>query len=209
MPEFHTIALFLAAGLALNLTPGPDMLYVATRSAAEGRKAGIASALGIAAGCLVHLAALAFGLSAVLATVPLAYDVVRYLGAAYLIYLGVRALLRPQALLAGPQLTPQSLGRVFRQGMLTNVLNPKVALFFLALLPQFVDSAQGPLVPQIVMLGLLFNVTGTFVNLGVALLASRATTWLQTRPGPQRVAHRITGAVFVGLGLRLAYAKQS
>jgi threonine/homoserine/homoserine lactone efflux protein len=204
MPDLHTLALFLSAGLALNLTPGPDMLYVATRSSGEGRAAGLVSALGIATGCLFHIGALALGLSAVLATVPALYDAVRYLGAAYLCYLGLRALLAPSQLDLAGQLEPRRLSAIFRQGVLTNVLNPKVALFFLALLPQFVDPARGGPAQQIIVLGLLFNTTGTIVNALVAIGASRATAWIRSRPRSLALVQRGTGAIFIGLGLRLA-----
>jgi threonine/homoserine/homoserine lactone efflux protein len=165
MPEFQTPVLFLGAALALNPT------------------------LGIAAGCTVHITALALGLSVLLAAVPLAYDAVRWVGGAYLIALGTRALLRPAGLGGGGAVPAAPLGRVFRQGVVTNLLNPKVALFFLAFIPQFVDPARGRPAAQIVALGLLFDTSGTLVNLGVAVLASR-----------------VTGGVFVGLGLRLAVA---
>ena len=141
MFDLHDLLLFLGAGLALNLTPGPDMLYVAARSTSEGRRAGVVSALGIGAGTLVHIAALALGLSALLAAVPLLYDVVRLAGAAYLVWLGLRALLRPAAAPDEAPPPPASLTTIFRQGVVTNVLNPKVALFFLAFLPQFVDPS--------------------------------------------------------------------
>ena len=137
MPETESLLIFLGATLALNVTPGPDMLYVIARSTAEGTRAGVVSAFGIAAGTLVHLAAVALGLAALLEAVPLAYEVVRYAGAAFLIYLGVRALLSREAPTAGPVVARDSLGRIFRQGVVTNVLNPKVALFFAAFpLPQ-------------------------------------------------------------------------
>ncbi len=206
MPELRTLALFMAAALALNLTPGPDMLYVAARGSSEGREAGIISALGIAAGCLVHTFALALGLSALLAAVPLAYDVVRYAGAAYLAWLGARALLHPAA--AHPREAPQPRSQlaIFRQGVITNVLNPKVALFFLAFLPQFTDPSRGSPVIQIVFLGLLFNTSGTLINLGVAVLASRATGWLRESRRSVTILQRITGALFLGLGARLAFA---
>jgi threonine/homoserine/homoserine lactone efflux protein len=204
MPDLHTLAIFMSAGLALNLTPGPDMLYVATRSSGEGRAAGLVSALGIATGCLVHIGALALGLSAVLATVPALYDALRYLGAAYLCYLGIRALLAPSHLDLVGRLEPRRLSAIFRQGVLTNVLNPKVALFFLALLPQFVDPARGSPAQQIIVLGLLFNTTGTIVNALVAIGASRATRWIRSRPRSLALAQRTTGAIFIGLGLRLA-----
>lgn len=205
MPPLHSLLLFLAAGLALNVTPGPDMLYVAARSASEGRPAGVASAFGIAAGTLVHIALVAGGLAALLAAVPVAYTAVRLAGAAYLVYLGLRALLRPAGL-TERALAPASRWAVFRQGVVTNVLNPKVALFFLAFLPQFVDPARGSPALQVLALGLLFNTSGTLVNLAVALGASGASARLRRSDRAARVMERATGALFVGLGVRLAVA---
>jgi threonine/homoserine/homoserine lactone efflux protein len=202
MPTLHSLALFLAAGLALNITPGPDMLYVAARGASEGRPAGIVSALGIGAGTLVHIALVAAGLAALLAAVPVAYMAIRLGGAAYLIYLGVRALFARPTTAAAP-LAPASLGAIFRQGVITNVLNPKVALFFLAFLPQFVDPSRGNPVLQVIALGLLFDTTGTLVNLAVAIGSSTAAKRLRT---PNVWLQRATGGIFVALGLRLAFA---
>jgi len=204
MPSPETVLLFLGAALALNLTPGPDMLYVAARSVSGGRAAGVLSALGVSVGLLFHVAAVAFGLAALLAAVPVAYDLIRIVGAIYLLALGLDLLLRPRDDNNPPSLPPSRLRQIFAQGVVTNVLNPKVALFFLAFLPQFVDITAGPPIPQVVFLGLLFNVQGTLVNLGIALLASRTTAWL--RGSEQRIAvlRRLTGAVFVALGARLA-----
>ena len=207
MFDFPTLALFLGATLALNVTPGPDMLYVIARSGAEGRRAGIVSALGIAAGTLVHTALVAFGLSRLLLAVPAAYDAVRLAGAAYLIFLGVRSLGRPQRVAAPQEAAPPPapLRAIFRQGVVTNVLNPKVALFFLAFLPQFVDATRGSAWLQLLALGLLFNVSGTIVNLVVAVLASRAAAWSRRRSARAGAAlQRLTGLIFVGLGVRLA-----
>ena len=203
MPTLHSLALFVAAGLALNLTPGPDMLYVAARGAGEGRSAGIASALGIGAGTLVHIALVAGGLAALLTAVPVAYTAIRLGGAAYLVYLGVRALVS-NATAAQASLQPASLGAIFRQGVVTNVLNPKVALFFLAFLPQFVDPARGNPALQVIALGLIFNTTGTLVNLAVALASSRAAQRFRAPGRGGAVMQRITGLVFIALGLRLA-----
>ena len=205
MPDLHSLLLFLAAGLALNFTPGPDMLYVAARGASEGRAAGVVSALGIGAGTLVHIALVALGLAALLAAVPVAYMVVRIGGAIYLIYLGVRAL-RSQTSLALQRVEPAPLWAVFRQGVITNVLNPKVALFFLAFLPQFVDPSRGNPALQVVALGLLFDTTGTLVNLAVALGSSRAASRLRGTGRAAAVLHKATGVLFIGLGLRLALA---
>ena len=205
MPPLHSLALFMAAGLALNLTPGPDMLYVAARGAGEGRSAGIASALGIGVGTLVHIALVAAGLAAVLAAVPIAYLAIRLGGAAYLIYLGVRALLSQKSAEAAP-LVPASIGTIFRQGVITNVLNPKVALFFLAFLPQFVDASRGNPALQVIGLGLLFDTTGTLVNLAVAIGSSRAAEQLRA---PSVWLQRATGGIFVALGVRLAFAART
>ena len=207
MPDLHALLLFLAAGLALNFTPGPDMLYVAARGASEGRAAGIVSALGIGAGTLVHITLVALGLAALLSAVPVAYLVVRLGGALYLIYLGVRAL-RSQASVALERVEPAPLGVVFRQGVITNVLNPKVALFFLAFLPQFVDPSRGNPAVQVVALGLLFDITGTLVNLAVALGSSRAAERLRGAGRAASLLHKVTGVLFIGLGLRLAFASR-
>jgi len=207
MPDLHSLLLFLAAGLALNFTPGPDMLYVAARGASEGRAAGFVSALGIGAGTLVHITLVALGLAALLAAVPVAYTIVRIGGAIYLIYLGVRAL-RSQTSMALQRVEPAPLWVVFRQGVITNVLNPKVALFFLAFLPQFVDPSRGNPAVQVVALGLLFDTTGTLVNLAVALGSSRAAARLRGGGRAAAVLHKVTGALFIGLGLRLAFASR-
>jgi threonine/homoserine/homoserine lactone efflux protein len=206
--ELHTLALFLTATLALNLTPGPDMLYVIARSAAEGRKAGIVSALGIGTGTIFHTAAVALGLVSLLAAMPIAFTVVKYAGAAYLIFLGVRAL-RTTDSVAAPVIQRARLGVIFRQGVITNVLNPKVALFFLAFLPQFVDPAKGPVALQIILLGALFDTSGTLVNIAVALLASRAGQWSRSRSRAPRAMRWLTGGIFLGLGVRLALLQRS
>jgi len=206
MPAPHTLALFMLAALALNLTPGPDMLYVTARSVSDGRRAGIVAALGIGAGTLVHITALALGLAALLAAVPLAYDVLRIAGAVYLLVIGVQLLLRPRSSSTTTALSPASHKTIFAQAVVTNVLNPKVALFFLAFLPQFVDPAAGPAVAQIVLLGLLFDVQGTAVNIAVALLASGTTRRLRTNVRAVSLLQRLTGAIFVALGAKLAVA---
>ena len=203
------VLVFMAAALALNLTPGPDMLYVTARSISDGRAAGVLSAFGIAAGTLVHITALTLGLAALLAAVPLAYDVVRIAGAIYLVAIGIQLLLRPRTAADVAQLPRSRLRVIFAQAVITNVLNPKVALFFLAFLPQFVDPAAGSPVPQIVFLGLLFNVQGTLVNVGVALLASRTTVWLRANERRVSLLQRLTGGIFVALGIRLAMVPRS
>lgn len=207
LPDSHSLVLFMAAALALNLTPGPDMLYVAARSASDGRDAGIASAFGIAAGLLVHITLIALGLAALLAAVPVANTILRLGGAAYLIYLGVRALLRPGGL-AARSVKPADRLTAFRQGLITNVLNPKIALFFLAFLPQFVDPERGSAALQVVMLGLLFNTSGTLVNIAVALLVSRAAVRIARDERIGHIIQRVTGSLLIALGLHLALTRQ-
>lgn len=204
MPDAHALLLFVGAGLLLNVTPGPDLLYILGRSLSQGRAAGVLSALGIGAGCLVHVLGAALGLSTLFVAVPLAYEVVRWAGAAYLVILGLRALRSRGATLAPEALPVVSPRRVFLQGALTNVLNPKVALFFLAFLPQFADPARGPLPPQLLLLGAIFVVNGTAVCVLFALAASAAGGWLRTRTRSARLLDRLTGALFIGLGVRLA-----
>lgn len=206
MPELSSLLLFLGATFALNVTPGPDMLYVLARASGEGVRAGVVSTLGISTGTLVHLVAVALGLASLLAAVPLAYDVVRYAGAAYLIYLGLRALLT-RGPASATRLPRARLGQIYRQGVVTNVLNPKVALFFAAFLPQFADPARGPVLGQLVLLGLLFNISGTTVLLAVAVAAGRAGAHLRERLGPAGTMRRVTGAIFLLLGLRLAFQR--
>ena len=209
MPDATSLIVFMTATLALNLTPGPDMLYVVARSVGQGQRAGVVSALGIGGGCLAHTFAAAFGLSALLMSSPVAYYLVKYTGAVYLVYLGVRALLDKSQLQERSELKPASLSSIFYQGVVTNVLNPKVALFFLAYLPQFTKAGRGSIAWQVIFLGLLFNVSGTLVNVVVALLGGRIGEAFKKRPAFARKQRWITGAVFIALGLRLAFAKRS
>lgn len=204
MPSIEMVLVFMAAALALNLTPGPDMLYVTARSVSDGRAAGVLSAFGIATGTLVHIAALALGLAALLTAVPLAYDAVRIAGAIYLVVIGIQLIARQRTAAAVANLPRSRLRVIFMQAVITNVLNPKVALFFLAFLPQFVDRSAGAPVPQIIVLGLLFNLQGTLVNVAVAVLASRGSKWLRASERRVAILQRMTGALFVALGARLA-----
>jgi len=205
----HTnLLFFLIATVTLNVTPGPDMLYVIARSVGQGRSAGIASAFGIAGGCLVHTLAVAFGLASLMMAVPVAYGLVKYAGAAYLVFLGIRALMGPQPMTADAPLREDTLTAIFFQGVVTNVLNPKVALFFVAFLPQFVDAHLGHVALQIVFLGVLFNTSGTIVNVAVALAASHGGKRMRTRLGNSPIFRWVTGGVFIGLGVRLAFLER-
>ena len=207
MFEIDSLLLFVVAGLALNLTPGPDLLYITARSLGQGVRAGAASAFGIAAGCLVHTAAAALGISVLLRASPLAYDVLRLAGAGYLLWLGIQALRTRTAPAGVAALPPLPLARVFWQGFATNVLNPKVALFFLAFLPQFADPARGAFALQVLALGAIFIFNGLWVCLAVAWGAAAAARWLRERGAAVAALQRGSGAVLIGLGLHLALGK--
>ena len=204
----HDFGLFLAAGILLNLTPGPDTLYILGRSVAQGREAGVASALGICVGSIFHTCAAALGLSAILATSALAFGAIKLLGGAYLIFLGIKMLLDRQKHLSLPSsFRRRTTAAAFRQGVLTNVLNPKVALFFLAFLPQFIDPASNVKVLAFLMLGFAFVTTGTIWCLVLAWFASGLSERLRTNEAIAQWLSRTAGALFVFLGLRLATAK--
>jgi threonine/homoserine/homoserine lactone efflux protein len=208
MPELNTLLLFVLAATPLCLAPGPGMLYVLSRAATQGPRAGIVSALGLSIGTLIHVASLALGLAALLARVPLAYDALRFGGAAYLIYVGIQMWRSPGAPANAAAAEPIPPGRLFAQGILTGTLNPKVALFLLAFLPQFVDPRRGSTALQIVILGVLFELMGSAVNWSVAFGAGAASRWLRPGSRAQTWVGRSAGAVCVGLGLRLALAER-
>lgn len=204
----HDFGLFVAAGILLNLTPGPDTVYILGRSIAQGREAGIASAMGISIGSIFHTCAAAVGLSAILATSALAFGTVKLIGGGYLIFLGIKMILdrRKQLSLPSNFRRRTSLG-AFRQGILTNILNPKVALFFLAFLPQFIDPASATKVPAFILLGLTFVTTGTIWCLVLAWFASVFSERLRQNETISQWLNRTAGALFVFLGLRLATTK--
>lgn len=204
MPDPTTIAVFVLASVMLHITPGPDVMYILARSLGQGRSAGVVSALGLGVGYLVHTTAAALGLSALLMSSAAAFDTLRYMGAAYLVYLGLRSILNARGDVGLRVALPASRGTIFRQGTLTAVLNPKVALFFLAFLPQFVNPARGPVVWQFVFLGALFTVTATIWNTFVGLVAGSAGDWFRNRPAFLKVQQWFTGAVLVALGVRIA-----
>lgn len=204
----HDFGLFLAAGILLNLSPGPDTAYILGRSIAQGREAGIASALGICVGSIFHSCAAALGLSAILATSAVAFAAIKLLGGAYLIFLGIKMLLDRRRQLSLPSnFRRRTTIAAFRQGVFTNVLNPKVALFFLAFLPQFIDPASNMKVFAFLMLGLTFVTTGTIWCLILAWFASAFSERLRTNETIGQWLNRAAGALFVFLGLRLATAK--
>src|SRR5438132_1353560 len=203
MSDANSLLFFMTATVTLNVTPGPDMLYVIARSVGQGRAAGVASALGITAGCFVHLLAVTFGLASLMKEVPTAYEIVKFTGAAYLIYLGVRTLTSRRQKQIATSIREARLRTIFTQGVITNVLNPKVALFFLAFLPQFVRR-ENNVAAQIIFLGILFNTSGTLVNITVALVASYMRIQFKTRTRDSSILRWLTGGIFIGLGVRLA-----
>lgn len=200
---------FLIAGILLNLTPGSDTMYVLGRSISQGKLAGIYSAMGIGAGCMVHIFLATFGLSIILKQSQVLFDCIKYLGAAYLFYMGIRLLIhkdKKQFDVTGMDQIPD-LKKVFLSGALTNILNPKVALFFIAFLPQFVQKDYAHPALSFFILGLTFNFTGTLWNLILAVFAASMTTRIKENFRIKTWLDRLTGAVFVLLGIRLALAE--
>ena len=205
MADTSTLLLFALASLGLLVVPGPAVLYIVTTSVDGGRPAGLLSVLGVQTGGLVHVAAAALGLSALLASSALAYDTVRYAGAAYLIVIGIRKLLAPPVADAATEpRPPRSLWRVYWQGVLVNVLNPKTALFFLAFLPQFVRPDGAPIAMQVAVLGVGFVALATISDGSYALAASAIGRRLSRSARAQRRTGRVSGGVYVGLGLLAA-----
>jgi threonine/homoserine/homoserine lactone efflux protein len=207
----HDLWLFMLSGLLLNITPGPDTLYILGRSTGQGWRAGAVATLGITAGTLVHVCAAALGLSAILAASATAFTIVKFVGAAYLLYVGIgliRSAGKIEPATVAPDNRPASTRGIFLQGFLTNVLNPKVALFFLAFLPQFVaaDAASKPV--AFLLLGGIFNFNGTLWNLLLAWSAARISGKLAPGVAFKKWVNRSVGALFVGVGLRLALAQE-
>jgi threonine/homoserine/homoserine lactone efflux protein len=206
MLEPSKLAVFLVATLALLLTPGPSVLYITARSIDQGRQAGLVSVLGVGIGTLFHITAAALGLSALLLSSALAFNVVKYLGAAYLIYLGIRKLLGKDEAQGETAFKQRSLRRVFIQGIVVNILNPKTALFFFAFLPQFVDPTRGSVALQIFTLGLIFAALGLMSDGMYAVLAGSIGGWLKRNPTFMRRQRFLTGGIYVALGLTAALA---
>jgi threonine/homoserine/homoserine lactone efflux protein len=207
MPEKAAFLSFLLAALLLNLAPGPDMMYVLGRSMGQGRRAGIVSALGIFVGCLFHICAAALGLAALLRSSPLLFHMVRLAGAGYLVYLGINLLLHARSALEGAVVQQDALRKIFFQGVITNILNPKVAIFFVAFLPQFVDP-RGSMLLQILAMGIIFDIGGTLVNLAVAFASGGLGNRLSRSQRIIAWQRRLTGTLFIGLGLRVGLARR-
>jgi threonine/homoserine/homoserine lactone efflux protein len=207
MPDASTLLVFAAASLAFLAIPGPSVFYIVTRSLAQGRRAGVTSMLGVQAGGLVHVVAAAFGVSAIIASSATAFTIVKYAGAAYLIVIGLRKLLsRGDEDIEPEPDGPVTGNRLFWQGVIVNVLNPKTALFFLAFLPQFVDPSAGPVAPQMLLLGTMLVGLGVVSDGTYALVAAGAGRRLRETAAARRRLDRLSGGVFMGLGLVAAVA---
>jgi len=204
MPDSTTLTLYLTAALILAITPGPGIFYVLTRSLKGGRSEGYASALGTAIGGLFHVLAAALGLSAILATSALAFTVVKYAGAAYLIYLGIRTILSNDSFPIEESAVPRNSQRVVYQGIVTEVLNPKTALFFLAFIPQFVNI-NAPIVPQFILLGCISVTLNTSADLIVATLAGPIGYQLKTRARLRKAQQLFSGFCLLALGVYVAF----
>jgi threonine/homoserine/homoserine lactone efflux protein len=203
----HNLLIYLMSVLAVALFPGPDMIYIISQSVGKGKRFGFAAALGISLGCFVHIFAVTFGLSSLIFKSSLAFVIIKYLGAIYLLYIGLSSLLKKKSALLD-QVNVSHLAswkKSFMQGLLTNVLNPKVALFFLAFLPQFIEpSTNYSIGLQMLILGLIFNFLGTTVNILVALFFGAIKNWLSNHASALKLQEKITGVILIGLGLRLA-----
>jgi threonine/homoserine/homoserine lactone efflux protein len=205
MPDTSTLLVFGLAAVVLVAVPGPNLIYIVTRSVSEGRTAGLVSAAGVETGTLVHVAAAAVGVSALLASSAAAFAIVKYAGAAYLVYLGLRALSRKEDA-PSPQIDRAPHARIYRQALLVQLLNPKVAIFFLSFLPQFIDPARGQVTLQILVLGSLLTAIGLLSDVVYAIAASAVGAWLSARSGFERTQRRISGVVYIGLGAAAARA---
>ncbi|MBW2488550.1 MAG: LysE family translocator [Deltaproteobacteria bacterium] len=205
MFSLSNLSIFLLAALILLLTPGPAVLYIVARSLDQGRLAGFVSVLSIEVGNFVHVLAATLGLSAILVSSALAFSVVKYLGAAYLIYLGVRRLFARETVHQPSTFQRQSLRRIFRQGVLVAILNPKTALFFFAFLPQFVDASKSSITLQLLTLGCLFVIMAIVTDSLYALLAGTFGQWLKGTRSFLRIERYLVGTVYIALGVMAAF----
>ena len=207
IPSGQNLLLFIGAALVLLLIPGPAVLYVVARSVSQGRKAGLVSVCGIHTATLIHILAAALGLSVLVLSSALAFNIVKYAGAAYLVWLGLRKLFgQAETASANGQLARYSYGRLYRDGFLVNLLNPKTALFFLAFLPQFVDVSRGHVAMQITILGLILATLGFCTDSAYSLLAGTVGDWLKRSRGYVRFERYGSGLLFIGLGLTAAFS---
>jgi threonine/homoserine/homoserine lactone efflux protein len=206
MPDLTHLPLFILASAVLLLTPGPAVLYIIARSVDQGRRAGLVSVCAIEVGNFTHVIAATLGMSALVLSSALAFTIVKYLGAAYLVYLGVRKLFTGEAIQATGNSQPQSLRQVFSQGVVVATLNPKTALFFVAFLPQFVDPSQGTIAGQMFVLGCIFVMLAMISDSMYALLAGTVGQWLKGSRSAGRVERYLVASVYIGLGVTAALA---
>lgn len=208
MPDTTTLLAFIGASMIVLLTPGPGVLYVITRGAFQGRKAAVVSAAGLSVGALAHVAFAVIGLSALLAASAAAFTIVKYAGAAYLVWIGVQMILSRSRLSPGAAPPAQPMRRLFLDGVIITIFNPKVAIFFLAYLPLFVDPAAGPVWQQLLLLGVIYAVLSFFSDSAYGILAGTAGGWVRRRVLHSPVMQWISGGIFVGLGVFTALASQ-
>jgi threonine/homoserine/homoserine lactone efflux protein len=201
MPD---IALFLAASALLTIAPGPDIIYVLARGISQGVKAGFAAALGFATGCIFHTVLAAVGIAALIRSSALAFDLVRYAGAAYLVWIGVQALRHRAAFSVEGARDVRGLATIYRQSVIGNVLNPKVTLFFLAFLPQFVNTQAGGVALQMALLGLIFMVQTVVIFGAVAVFSGLIGDWIRRKPAIGQRLNVFAGFTFIALGVRVA-----
>ena len=199
--------LFIISSILLNLTPGADTIYILGKGISKGKKAAIISALGISTGCMVHTVLAAFGLSVILSKSIIAFNIVKAVGAFYLIYLGIKSMKTKDFSLKEEDKENISSGKIFREGILTNVLNPKVALFFLSFMPQFISPNNSFGAIPFIVLGSTFVFTGTIWCLILAISSSLMTKKLKEKPSFSKILNKVTGIIFVGLGLKLLTSK--
>jgi threonine/homoserine/homoserine lactone efflux protein len=209
MPSFETLMIFTTAAIAITLVPGPSMLYVASRSIVHGRTAGIWSALGLATGLFIHTVSASLGLSAILVYFPPVFFIIKYLGAAYLIYLGIQMLrTNKRSPLSREKIPELNHVRVYGQGVITEILNPKTALFFLSFLPQFIDPVQGSSTTQMMILGGILVFTALVADLFIAISGGALSRSVLAQPLVQKIQNWLAGTVLIALGLRLAISEQ-
>ena len=206
MPDNTTLGVFVAASLILLLTPGPAVLYIIARSIDQGRLAGVVSSLGLSVGAMVHVLAAGLGVSAILASSTLAFNVLRYAGAAYLIYLGIKTLSAPDESMLRAHVARRGLRGAFAQGIWVNLLNPKAALFSVAFLPQFIDVERGSPLFQLLSLAGIFLVLALMTDTFYAMLAGTLGSWLREHRGFRRGQRYFSGTVYIGLGLATAFS---
>lgn len=208
MQPVDTLILFFSASVLLALTPGPDNLFVLAQAMQRGKMAGIAVTIGLCSGLLVHTAAVALGVAAIFSASALAFSLLKYIGAGYLIYLAYLSFKAKGTSREDGQVEIVPFGKLYRRGIIMNVTNPKVSLFFLAFLPQFTSPIHGPLLPQILLLGLLFIISTILVFGGVSILAGTIGAYFRKSPRAEVILNRLAGSVFLALAIKLALSKR-